>query len=81
MAVLDRVLYKRVDEDRGLHKLDPPAELLPRGADSQGSFGSVARSLRSQGMAQGVRGCYNRSGRWNHREMTTGKAGFSYMYR
>lgn len=81
LSALERVLHERITEDGGLHKLDPPAELLPSGADSKGTFGTVARSLRSQGWAQGVTGSYTRSGRWNYREMTTGKAGFSYAYR
>lgn len=81
LAAVKRVLYQRVAEDGGAHRLDPPAELLPRGADRQGTFGSVARSLRSQRMAHGVVGSYTRSGRWNYREMATGMAGFSYMYR
>lgn len=81
LAVLQRVLYERVAEDGGAHGLDPPTELLPRGADRQGTFGSVARSLRSQRMAHGVVGSYTRSGRWNYREMGTGVAGLSYIYR
>lgn len=81
MAALQRVLYHRVAEDGGAHTVDPPAELLPPGADRQGTFGSVARSLRSQGTAHGVTGSYTSSGRWNYREMTTGTAGFSYRYR
>ena len=81
LAALERVLHERVTEDGGLNKLDPPAELLPSGADLQGTFGTVTRSLHSQGLAHGVTGAYTRSGRWNYREMTTGKAGFSYAYR
>ena len=81
LAALERVLYERVAEDSGMHKLYPPAELLPKGANRQGTFGSVARSLRSQSIPPGVTGSYTRSGRWKYREMTTGKAGFSYAYR
>jgi len=82
LPALRRVLHARVAEDSGVHDLDPPTELLPRGADRFGTFGSVSQSLRSQGLTVGATGAYTfPSGQWNYRELTTGNAGFSYMYR
>ena len=81
LQALLRVLRGEVAEDSGSHNLDPPAGLLPEGVDIQGTFGSVYQSLRSQGMLPGTTGTYTSSGKWNCRELTTGRAGFSYAYR
>ena len=81
LQALLRVLSDQVSEDGGSHELDPPVELLPDGADMQGTFGSVHQSLRSQGMRPVATGAYARSGNWNYRELGTGRAGFSYRYR
>ena len=81
LQALMRVARDQVSEDGGSHDLNPPAELMPEGSDLQGTFGSVYKSLRSQGMRPVATGAYNSRGEWNYREMSTGRAGFSYAYR